>query len=273
MFGSALIVFREVLEASLIIGIVLAASRGIAQRGVWVGAGIAAGLLGAVVVAWFADAIASTLEGMGQEVFNAGVLLLAVVMLGWHQIWMSHHGRQLAMHIGKLGQAVKVGERSLLALAVVVGVALLREGSEAVLFLYGVSTSEEASFSSVASGAALGLGAGALCGAVMYFGLIKIPTKRLFTVTGWLILLLAAGMASQAAAFLVQAGLLPTLADPLWDTSAWLSRSSALGQLLHILVGYDDRPSGIQPVFYAITLLGIWFLSRKAATTAAPRPL
>lgn len=268
MFGSALIVFREVLEAALIIGIVLAATQGIAQRRRWVLAGVVAGLLGAGVVAAFAENIAASAEGMGQELFNAGVLLMAVCMLGWHQVWMSQHGREMARSFQALGRSVAAGDRSMSALAIVVGAAILREGSEAVLFLYGVAASDGADISSVFGGAGLGLLGGLVCGGALYAGLLRIPQRWLFGVTGWLIVLLAAGMASQAAAFLVQAGWLPSLIDEVWNTSDWLSRSSALGQLLHILVGYDDRPAGMQLVFYGLTLAGIVGLTRWARPSA-----
>ena len=76
MLQAFIIVLREVLEAALVIGIVLAASRGVPQRGLWVSAGVAAGILGSMVVAAFAEAIAMALEGVGQEIFNAGVLLV-----------------------------------------------------------------------------------------------------------------------------------------------------------------------------------------------------
>ena len=99
MLGNLLLVFREVLEAALIISIVAAATRGVARRGAWIGSGIAAGVLGAVLVAFFAGAIADTMEGMGQEWFNAIVLLAAVAMIGWHVIWMSKHGRELAQQM------------------------------------------------------------------------------------------------------------------------------------------------------------------------------
>jgi len=264
MLGSALIVFREVLEAALIIGIVLASTTGIAGRGRWIWAGVLGGLAGAGVVAYFADSLASLAEGAGQEIFNATVLLLAVGMLGWHQVWMSKHGRAMAAEFNQLGQSIKDGSGTLRALAIVVGAAILREGSEAVLFLYGVAASDGAAIGSIASGAALGLLGGVVCGGGLYLGLLKIPARWLFGVTGWLIVLLAAGMASQAASFLVQASYLPTLVGEVWDSSAWLSRSSALGQFLHIVVGYDDRPSGMQLGFYVVTLLSIVGLSRWA---------
>ena len=96
MLGAAIIVFREVLEAALIVGIVLAASVGAPRRGFWVACGLAAGVVGAGLVALFAAEIAAAASGIGQELLNASILLLAVGMLGWHNIWMSRHGRELA---------------------------------------------------------------------------------------------------------------------------------------------------------------------------------
>ena len=91
MFGALIIVFREVIEAGLIIGIVLAATRGIDGRGHWVAAGVLLGALGAGIVALFAEAIANAFEGSGQELLNASVLGAAVVMLMWHTVWMARH--------------------------------------------------------------------------------------------------------------------------------------------------------------------------------------
>ena len=262
MAQTLIIVFREILEASLIVGIVLAATRGVRTRGAWISYGIAGGVLGALIVAGFAGEIASALEGIGQELFNASILFAAVIMLGWHNIWMSRHGRELAQSATRLGEEVRAGARPLYALAVVVGIAVLREGSEVVLFLYGIAATRDSSAAGMALGGALGLVAGVAAGAAIYFGLQIIPTRHLFTVTNWLILLLAAGMASQGAAFLVQAGLLPVLANSLWDSSSLLSESSPLGQVLHVLAGYTARPEGIQLVFYLVTLLGIGTLMR-----------
>jgi high-affinity iron transporter len=262
MLATAIIVFREVLEASLVVGIVLAASRGVPRRGVWVASGIAAGILGAALVAAGAGTIAAAVNGIGQELFNATILFTAVAMLGWHNIWMNRHGRELAAAAAMLGKAVVGGTRPLYALALVVGIAVLREGSEIVLFLYGVAIVSAAGGLSMLGGGILGLAGGAAIGALIYLGLLAIPLRRLFTVTSWLILLLAAGMASQGAAFLMQANLLPSLGNELWDTSSILSERSVLGLLLHVLIGYSAQPAGIQVVFYLATLLGILALTR-----------
>jgi high-affinity iron transporter len=275
MLSTAIIVFREVLEASLVVGIVLAASRGVPRRGVWVSSGIAAGVLGAALVAACAGAIAAAVNGVGQELFNAAILFTAVAMLGWHNVWMNRHGRELAAAAALLGRAVLGGSRPLYALALVVGIAVLREGSEIVLFLYGIAIASGVGGLNMLAGGILGLAGGAAIGAVIYLGLIAIPLRQLFTVTSWLILLLAAGMASQGAAFLMQANLLPSLGNDLWDTSSVLTENSMLGLLLHVLIGYSAQPAGIQVVFYLATLLLIGTLMRlmgRAPPSTPSRP-
>ena len=271
MLATAIIVFREVLEAALIISIVLAATRGVAARKRWVTGGVFAGLAGAIVVALFAGAIADTAEGMGQEYLNAGVLLAAVCMLAWHNIWMAEHARELTAHMNRVGASVSEGELPMRALSFVVSLAVLREGSEVVLFLYGMAASA-GGVGQMAVGGGLGLLAGGLIGTGLYLGLLRIPTRHLFTVTGWMILLLAAGMASEAMRFLVQADALPALSvGPVWDTSLVLSEQSLVGQTLHTLVGYTSRPLGIQIVAYFVTLViigGLMFRTKSSQTSA-----
>ena len=257
MLATAIIVFREVLEAALVISIVLAATRGVNRRALWVGGGVLGGLLGATGVAWFAEAIAAAASGIGQELFNAAILFVAVFMLGWHNVWMSRHGRELALDLKSVGAAVRGGTRPMRVLAAVVAMAVLREGSELVLFLYGVAASASGEAGGMLAGALLGIAVGISLGAALYLGLLRIPASRLFAVTGWMILLLAAGMASQGAAFLVQADILPTLGERVWDTSALIADDGVLGRVLHTLVGYSARPDGIQVLFYLFTLGGI----------------
>ncbi|MBI2382476.1 MAG: FTR1 family protein [Gammaproteobacteria bacterium] len=256
MLATALVVFREVLEAALVIGIACAATRGVPRRATWVALGIVAGTLGACLVAGFAEAIADAASGMGQEVFNAGVLLAAVLMLGWHNVWMARHGREMAAEMSRIGRDVQSGARPLYALGAVIALAVLREGSEVVLFLYGMAAGGSTS-AGLLGGSALGLAGGAAMGAILYFGLLKVPMRHFFTVTGWMILLLAAGMASQAAGFLIQADLLPPLGARIWDTSHLISAHSLAGQVLRALVGYEASPAGTQLVFYVVTLLTI----------------
>jgi len=259
MFASAIILFRESLEAALIISIVLTATRGLRHRGLWVNLGVLAGIAGAIVVALFAQQISEMAEGTGQELFNACVLLAACVMLGWHNIWMASHGRELSAQVNHVGRAVHEGERHMSALAIVVGLAVLREGSEVVLFLTGIMAGDTQA-AQVLTGAAAGLAAGALFGVLLYLGLMRIPVRHLFTATSGLILVLAAGLAAQAAGYLVQAGYIPALQEPIWDSNALLTDGSVMGRLLHSLLGYTARPSGMQIVFWISTFVLIWSL-------------
>ena len=271
MLASLLIVFREVLEAGLIVGIVLAATQGIAHRGRWIAGGIAAGGVGASLLALFAGALSEALSGNGQEVFNATILIIAVLMLGWHNIWMASHGRQMAQEMKAMGQAVSAGEKSLLAMSVVVAVAVLREGAEVVLFLYGIAASSHAGAASLILGGLLGIAAGALVSVLLYRGLVAIPLKRLFSVTRWLIALLAAGMAGQAASILAGADLVPAWGYQLWDTSWLLPEDGLVGRALHALVGYADRPMGVQVATYLVVLILLIGLSHWAATPGHSR--
>ena len=257
MFGTAVIVFREVLEAAIIIGIVAAATRDVPGRSRWLAGGLLLGLIGSGVVAASTDVIASMASGIGQELFNAIVLGIAVVMLAWHNIWMSSHGAALAAHARTVGSDIREGRSECSILLVVVGLAVLREGSETVLFLYGIAAADGGKMIPMLTGGLVGTLAGIAVGYTIFTGLLRIPLRWFFTATGMLVLLLAAGMASQAARFLIQADLLPSLAAPLWDTSATLPENSLPGMLLHSLIGYDARPAGMQIVFYITVLLTI----------------
>lgn len=266
MLATAIIVFREVLEAALIVSIVLAASRGTPKRGSWIGAGVLLGLFGSCLVALFAGKLSEAVAGVGQELFNAAVLFLAVIMLGWHNIWMQQHGRELAQEMKQVGRDISSGKRPLYALATVVGLAILREGSEVVLFLYGIASANNGEGLAMLAGGAIGIGLGVFVGFCLYLGLLNIPTKSLFSVTSWLILFLAAGLAAQGAAYLVQADLLPPLGKSVWNTSEWLSEDSIFGQVLHTLVGYVSEPDGVQILFYVVTLLTIMTFMRLVAS-------
>jgi high-affinity iron transporter len=268
MLVSLIIVFREALEAGLIVGIVLAATAGVAGRGRWIMGGVAAGIAGASLVAAFAAALSDAFAGAGQEVFTAGILCFAVVMLSWHILWMSHHARTMAAELREVGRAVRLGQRSLAALAAVVAVAVMREGAEVVLFLYGIVVASHTTALSLAVGGVGGLAAACLASWLLYRGLVAIPLHRLFKVTNVLIALLAAGMAGQAAAVLNGADLLPSWGEHLWDTSALLADDSLVGRSLHALVGYSARPSGIQLAAYLATLLALVTASRAISRPA-----
>jgi high-affinity iron transporter len=270
MFATAVIVFRETLEAALIVSIVLAATRGVAGRRRWIGGGVVAGIAGALAIAGLTEVIAGAMQGIGQELFNAAILIAAVAMLAWHHLWMATHGRELASRLRRLSDSVRDGGSTLAALSGAVTLAVLREGAETVLFLQGIATSKP--LHSVMAGLALGVTGGAALGALLYLGLVHVPVRHFFRVTGWMIVALAAGLAAQAARFLEQANVLPAIVPELWDTSPILSGSSLPGQLLHVLVGYTPTPSGLQFACYVATVVGLVVASRWRGTMTGRPP-
>jgi len=222
-------------------------------------------------VAAFAGALADAMQGVGQEVFNAGILATAAAMLGWHNIWMARHGREMAGEMKALGRDVSSGGRTLLALAVVIAAAVLREGAEVVLFMYGLAAGGDGA-AALAGGSLLGIAGGMAVSVLLYRGLVSIPARHLFKVTNVLLSLMAAGMAAQATGFLIQADLLPALGARVWDTSWLLDQKGLAGRALHALAGYTDRPAGTQVLVYAGVLLALLTAGRLLGTAAtAPR--
>ncbi len=274
MFTTALIVFRESLEAALFIGIVAAATRGLAGRSRWLSAGVAAGGVGAVILALLAQHLSGWLDGLGQDVVNIGVLSLALLMLLWHCVWVSTHTREMVSEARHLGQSVQGGKQAPWALLVVVALAVLREGAETVLFVGGSLTGDASvKTAEILSAVAAGILSGALVGLGIYSGLSRIPTRRVFSVTNLLIALLAASLASQLTRALSQAGFLEVGGGPLWDSSPWLPPDSALGALLHALIGYDAQPSAAQLAAYLGALTFIFVGTRLLRPSAASDPV
>ena len=257
MVALLVIVFREVLEIGLVVGIVLAATRGVSGRSWWIGAGITSGVVGAVVMAALADRISHLFAGASRHALEAAVLAIVVVMLGWTLVWLSVHGRDTAAELKQVSRDVAAGRKPLKALAVVGFVAALREGVEVILFVYGMVAAGNLTILDVTAGIGLGILYGVAVASALYLGLEAIPLRHVFKVISVLITLLAAGLAAQAVGLLQSAGLLPLWSEPVWDTSHILRQGRILGRILHTLIGYLQQPTGLQIVAYALTIIAI----------------
>jgi len=262
MVPAFIILFREILEISIILSIICAATRGVAGRAKYVWLGILGGVAGSVAVAIFADNITDAMEGMGQEIFNGSVLLLAAFMIAWTTIWMQTHGRELSQKMKKIGAGVSDGSLPLYSVTVVVALSMWREGAEIALFMTGLISTHTDSIGAILSGALAGGAVAGVIGALIYFGLISISSKYLFQVTGWMLILLASGMAAAGARFLTAADVLPVLVPELWNSSWLLSEDSLLGKILSAMLGYSEQPTGIELLFYVGTLAAILLVLR-----------
>jgi high-affinity iron transporter len=270
--GPFLVIFREGFEIALILGIVLAATKGLTGRKRAITWGAALGIVGSCVIAFFADSITDAAEGTGQELMNAVILLLATAMIGWTVIWMKTHAKHMSKKIKDISNSIREGDIPMTSLTIVIALAIFREGSEMVLFSFGFFAGGM-SISSFIIGATGGAIAGTTLGILLYLGLIKISPKYFFSITSWMLTLLAAGMASQAAKYLLQGGYVPDLGGPIWNTAHILSEESVLGEALKILVGYSSSPYGIQIVFYVMTIgaiAGLLSLCNKSTPIQKP---
>lgn len=260
MFAAAIIVFREVLEAALIVSVILAATKGVDNRLKMIFGGVGAGIIGSFIVALFTTQLSNAFSGFGQELFHAAIMFSVVGLLSWHIIWMQKHGREMVCEMKEVGAAVVAGRKSLFALTAVVALAVLREGSEVVLFLQGMAAAGDVQ--NVMGGLLLGLATGIGAGWLLYLGFLKLSLKHLFSTTNIVLMLIAAGMAARGADKLIQAGFLPSLYDNVWDSSAVLPEASLPGQFLTALVGYIAQPNAMQLVFYGVTVAAILILLR-----------
>jgi len=257
MLSALIIVLREVLEAGLIISALLAASRVIGgdRRGIGVGALL--GFLGALANARWLGTVSDWADGIGQELLNAGLLLAIVALLTCYNI----------------GVALRIrGRRKQLADALLfwgaagaVACAGSRECAEIFIYASGFGTSF-AALTPVLIGGGIGLGIGASIAALLYYLLVYLRPAQALLATCLMPTLIAAGMAGQAITYLFQAGLL-NAEEPLWDTSALLLESSATGQLLYALLGYEATPMPMQITAYlaALVLVGATGLARLSA--------
>ncbi|MBU6141214.1 MAG: FTR1 family protein [Proteobacteria bacterium] len=251
MLQIAIVVFREILEISLIIGILTAATKEIAGRSKWIFNGLTLGIITSLILAFFTDKLSESLDGMGQEFFNGLILISAATMIGWTVLWMQKHAKSISGDLKRLSNSVREGKKPLYALLVVVFLSVLRESAEIVLFTYSYYVSGT-QVSEIILGLILGLILGSAIGFALYFGILKAFGRYFFIVTTWLLIFLSAGILAQGIGFWINAQIIPTLGE--FDVSMVLSQQSFFGKFLHIFFGYIDQPAGSQIIAYFATL-------------------
>ena len=272
MFSSAIIFFREVFEIVLIVGIVLAATRGLPGRAKWIYLGFAGGIAGAGLIALFTNEISNMAEGLGQELFNAAILFTAAFFIGWTVVWIQRHAREMKAHFTRVGEAVKSGDVPFYSLSLVIAVAVLREGAEMVLFSYGMLAAGQTTVLELFTGAMLGLVGGLILSLLIYKGLISISPRHFLKVTGALLVLLVAGLASQGVGMLVAAGYFESMSATAWN-SAWLiPNDGILGETLGVLIGYTAYPTYAHLIAFGGTLV-ILLACIKLARNAGEKPV
>ncbi|MCB2248683.1 FTR1 family protein [Salmonella enterica subsp. diarizonae] len=251
MIAVILIVFREVLEAGLIISVILAACKGYKISHLVI-AGITSGVIFSGLLALFTNSIENALSGTGQEVFNSALLLTATLMLSWQIVWMSTKGKEMAdASRNEVRNILSEGNKNY-AIAVVVAIAVMREGSEVVLFMYSIIISTGTSVTAMFTGGIIGVVAGIVFTFLLYRGLILIPLKFIFLLSNIVLTFIAAGLASQGIWILSSIDIIPAIKDTVWDSSWLLSDNSWQGGLARAIFGYTSTPSGVQIITWIL---------------------
>ncbi len=260
MATALLIMLREGFEAALVVAIVFAYLRRIERldlsRAVWQGVGVAVGISLAVGVV--VHITIGNLEGAARLRSFAAISFLALCVLTWMVFWMRRQARAIKGDLEHRVDAALMGDNVARNLAAVALLAVLREGIEAALFLIAAAT--EDSGWSVLIGGLIGLALASLVAWVVYYGGRSLPMKAFFTVTGVILIVFAAGLASRTVLFLQGAGDLGSMSlNGVYDLRQyeWLTQSTEVGKFLAAMFGWDPRPSIEQVVVYLAYLVPV----------------
>ncbi|WP_341764018.1 FTR1 family protein [Candidatus Tisiphia endosymbiont of Beris chalybata] len=276
MFKIALVVFRECLEIALLLGIILAVTKQIERSRIYIIAGSMLGIVLAALFAFFASTISVSFSGMGDELFNAAIILVTVVLISWTIIWMQGYGIRIKQHFNDLSEKINSGKTSCIMLVLIVAATILREGMEIIILVYSISSVEVIDGNSYLLGLIIGMISGFLLGITIYLGLIKLTNQQyIFRISSVLLMLIASGFAAEAAGILSSSGIIMVLSDQLWDSSWLVSDRSIYGKFLNIVTGYTARPNGLQVVFYGATIgliniliqIKTWYIGKKNSYT------
>jgi high-affinity iron transporter len=249
MLPSFLLSLREGLEAALIISIVLGVLRKLNRQDlsstVW--AGVASAIVVSLAAGVGLYAIGVELEGQAEMIFEGLTMLLAAGVLTWMIFWMNRQARTIKSEMESgVTRSVKASDkRGLFWLAFL---AIVREGIELALFLTAATFATSAQ--AMLMGTLLGLSTAILLGWALFTTSIRLDLRRFFQVTGILLILFAAGLVAHGVHELNEAGVIPSLIDPVWDISGLIPETTFIGTLLKTLFGYNANPSLTEMLAY-----------------------
>ena len=268
MLPSYLLSLREGIEAALIVGIVLGALRQMRRTelvpAVWFGtlSAAALSLLGGILLTTFG----LSFEGAAEQIFEGITMILAAALLTWMIFWMSRTARTLKSDIeaNVHRAAFGTGKRAVFFVAFI---AILREGIELALFLtasvFATNTLQ------TLIGAILGLGTAILLGWSIFAAILRLDLRRFFQVTGFLLILFAAGIVAHGVHEFNEVGWIPAVIEHVWDVNAFIDENSTFGLLLKALFGYNGNPSLTEVLAYAVYFAAV-FLGLRSANKPKP---
>ena len=274
MLPSYLLSLREGIEAALIIGILLGALRQMHHRefipALWLGA-ISAGVL-SILAAILLTGFGLEMKDPGEAIFEGFTMIIAAALLTWMIFWMSRQARFMKANLeADVHRASQGGKRAIFFVAFV---AILREGIELALFLTA-SVFATSNALQTTLGAILGLGTAILLGWSIFAATVRLDLRRFFQVTGFMLVLFAAGLFAHGIHEFTEVGWIPSLINPVWNLTSVVSAESTLGQLLGALFGYNPAPTLSEMIGYVVyfsgVIIALQLIGRKPRTAVQPQ--
>ncbi len=263
MLATAIIVFREMLEICLILGIISAALNNLKNKTMLLLLGGLGGVFLSSIFALTIAYISGLFDGNGQEILNILILIISIVCINFTIIWLNKHSKELRGKINNATTKLISKEISVFTFVLVIALVISREGAEIILFLNGVYAAGGLSTVDLIMGFVVGASSGAVVGVLLYNGLLRIHIKHFFNTINVMLILLSAGMASQLANYISSINLIEVLSEEIWDSSWLLSETSFTGKILYSLLGYSSKPTELQVIFYLGSIaITSWLLFR-----------
>ncbi|MDQ7977757.1 FTR1 family protein [Paraburkholderia sp. SARCC-3016] len=269
------VVWRESVEALLVVGILYAWLKNgdeNARRGLpYLWAGVGAGVLAAIALGAALVGFTEVLSGDAQDYFQTAIVLIACVLIVQMVLWMKKHGRTLKRDMEQSLQK-STQDANWWGITLLVTLAIAREGSETVIFLYGVGFGQSGHVPVSQSLAALiGLALAFLTFYVLQLGGKVFSWRLFFRVTEIMLLFLGAGLFETGVDKLIDKEFLPTIVDQVWNSSWLLDDSSTFGSLVATLTGYRAHPALMNLIAYAVYWAVVYLLMRRAQRPLAQR--
>ncbi|WP_067779201.1 iron uptake transporter permease EfeU [Actinomyces vulturis] len=277
--ANLLIALREGLEAALVVGIIAAylvkANHRDALSKLWIGVALAALLPLAVgaVLTWGPK----TLTYQAQEILGGILSLIAVAMVTWMIAWMGRNSRELKSGLeDSLAQSL-AKDASGWGVVWIAILAVGREGVETALFIWTtVKSSVETSTLTTTAGVLSGLILAFVLGYALYRGAIRFNLRKFFTVTGYFLVIVAAGIVSYGVGDLQEAGVLPGIMSHAWDYSAHLPGVNSpirwLYEVGNAMFQVNLNPTVLQVVAWWVYIIPVTYMLYRISHTSSPRP-
>jgi high-affinity iron transporter len=271
MLNTLFIVWRESLEAMLVVGVLMAwvlrqPQPGPLKRGIWLG--VVAGVALALALGLATYTVQSQFAGDSLEVFRLGMMVFAALLIVQMVFWMHRHGRTMKREL----ETQASGANGLLGVGAITALAIAREGAETVVFLYGLGLQASGGqlmgmLGAAAAGLALALSTSWLVARGARF--LSYPT--LFRVSEVALLVIAGALLAGSVDRMISLDWLPPLIDPLWDTSSLINDGEGVGRVMADFLGYRARPAGVLVLILSAYWAVVWWRLQGARTTRVAR--